>query len=152
VGVSQALGDTEGARASLAAAAAIPFIGPLAKVLRAVDRMGEGGEGARTRVEAAQQLGRTGEAAVRALHDIGPSQSIKIGDRTRFPDGLTPTTLSEVKNVQSLSYTSQLRDYAAFARQEGLAFDLYVRQGAHLSGPLQEAIRSGAINLRFIPQ
>jgi hypothetical protein len=62
VGVSQALGDTEGARASLAAAAAIPFIGPLAKVLRAVDRMGEGGEGARTRVEAAQQLGRTGEA------------------------------------------------------------------------------------------
>jgi hypothetical protein len=48
VGVSQALGDTEGARASLAAAAAIPFIGPLAKVLRAVDRMGEGDGRGRT--------------------------------------------------------------------------------------------------------
>jgi nucleotide-binding universal stress UspA family protein len=126
-------------------------IGPLAKVLRAVDRMGEGGEGARTRVEAAQQLGRTGEAAVRALHDIGPSQSIKIGDRTRFPDGLTPTTLSEVKNVQSLSYTSQLRDYAAFARQEGLTFNLYVRPGAHLSRPLLDARAAGHVNILEIP-
>lgn len=106
---------------------------------------------ARGGTTAARQIGRAGEAAVRAAHDIGPSRAITIGGRTRIPDGLTSTTLSEVKNVQSLSYTSQLRDYAAFAQQQGLSFDLYVRQGAQLSGPLQQAISSGAINLRFIP-
>jgi RHS repeat-associated protein len=108
------------------------------------------GSAARGATAAARQLGRAGEAAVRAAHDIGPSQAIKIGGRTRFPDGLTSTTLSEVKNVQSLSYTSQLRDYAAFARQEGLTFNLYVRPGAQLSQPLLDA-RAGRVNILEIP-
>lgn len=88
------------------------------------------------------------------MHDIGPSRAIRIGGRTRIPDGINvgTKTISEVKNVQSLSFTSQLRDYAAWAQQEGFTFNLYVREGTELSGPLEQAIRSGAINLRFIPQ
>jgi RHS repeat-associated protein len=102
----------------------------------------------------ARRLGRAGEDAVRAAYDIGPRGSIRVGGRTRYPDGLNEQarTISEVKNVESLNLTRQLRDYAAYARDQGLRFDLYVRQGAALSRPLQEAIRSGQINLIPIPR
>jgi hypothetical protein len=73
------------------------------------------------------------------------------GIRTRFPDQLTSTTLTEVKNVQSLSFTKQLRDYSAFAQQNGLQFNLYVRPTTTLSGPLQSAVSNGEINLFLIP-
>jgi hypothetical protein len=57
-----------------------------------------------------------------------------------------------VKNVGSLSYTNQLRDFAAYARANpGWTFDLYVRPTTQLSGPLQQAIANGDIALRFIP-
>ncbi|MHB1844959.1 MAG: RHS repeat-associated core domain-containing protein, partial [Deltaproteobacteria bacterium] len=74
------------------------------------------------------RIGQAGEEAVRASVDIGPKVRIKIAPgRYRIPDGLTSNALSEVKNVQSLSFTQQLRDYARFAQQKGLQFDLYVR-------------------------
>ena len=58
----------------------------------------------------------------------------------------------EVKNVSSLSYTSQLRDFAAYAKQEGLQFNLYVRGSTQLSEPLREAVKNGTINLiRSLP-
>jgi len=56
-----------------------------------------------------------------------------------------------VKNVGSLSYTQQLRDYAQFAGETGLRFDLYVRPGARLSGPLLDAQAAGAVNILEIP-
>jgi hypothetical protein len=57
-----------------------------------------------------------------------------------------------VKNVSSLSYSSQLRDFAAYAQQEGLAFNLYVRGSTTLSGPLQAAVDNGTITLiRSLP-
>jgi RHS repeat-associated protein len=142
------------------AAATLPIVpggaGAALKAARAVEKIDDLGDSAtlaaRGGTAAARQIGRAGEAAVRAVEDIGPSRAITIGGRTRIPDGLTSTTLSEVKNVQSLSYTSQLRSYAAFAQQQGLAFNLYVRQDTRLSGPLLEAVSSGAINLKFIPR
>jgi hypothetical protein len=102
---------------------------------------------------AAVRLGQTGEAAVRAAYDIGPATKIVVNGAERIPDGLNLTTnvLSEVKNVGSLSYTQQLRDFAQYAGENGLRFDLYVRPGAELSGPLQQAVASGEINLLFIP-
>lgn len=59
--------------------------------------------------------------------------------------------LSEVKNVSSLSFTRQLRDFADFAQQTGRQFDLYVRRSTRLSGPLKDAVQEGRINLLFIP-
>jgi hypothetical protein len=56
-----------------------------------------------------------------------------------------------------MSYTQQLRDFATYASQNGLRFDLWVRPttqmsaGTQMSGPLVEAIEAGVINLRFIP-
>ncbi|MBA5689970.1 NBR1-Ig-like domain-containing protein [Rugamonas apoptosis] len=95
----------------------------------------------------AGQLGREGEAAVRALYNIGEKEAILINGRTRIPDGLTQEALSEVKNVQSLSATSQLRDYLQYAESNGLRFDLYTRPDTKLSGPLQQLIMDGRINL-----
>jgi pyruvate/2-oxoglutarate dehydrogenase complex dihydrolipoamide acyltransferase (E2) component len=100
---------------------------------------------------AAVRTGQAGEAAVRAAFDIGEKVPIQIAGRTRIPDGLTSTVLSEVKNVQSLSYTQQLRDFAEYASQNDLRFDLYVRSTTQLSGPLAQEVANGAINLRFIP-
>jgi RHS repeat-associated protein len=100
---------------------------------------------------AAVKLGREGEAAVRAAVDIGPKESFKIAGRTRIPDGMTESVLSEVKNVKALSYTQQLRDYAQYAASTGREFNLYVRPGAKLSAPLRAAESSGAINILEIP-
>ncbi len=72
---------------------------------------------------------------------------------TRFPDEFDKDLkiLTEVKNVQSLSYTQQLRDYAAFTRQNGGTFNLYVRPSTSYSGPLQQTIDNEEIILHYIP-
>jgi len=59
--------------------------------------------------------------------------------------------IGEVKNVGSLSYTKQLRDFAAYAQQQGYTFELWVRPSTQLSGPLQQAVKFGRITLRFLP-
>ena len=59
--------------------------------------------------------------------------------------------LSEVKNVKSLSYTQQLRDFAAHASSNKLDFHLWVRPTTQLSGPLGLDVANGTIKLRFIP-
>lgn len=99
----------------------------------------------------AVRLGQAGEDAVRAAYNIGDKVPIRVAGRGRIPDGVTPTTVSEVKNVASLSYTQQLRDFAQYAQRTGRSFDLYVRPTTRLSGPLQDAVASGSVNLRFIP-
>lgn len=70
-----------------------------------------------------------------------------------MPDALNHATrtLSEVKNVGRLSYTNQLRDFAAYANSNGYTFELFVRPTTQLSGPLQQAISNGEIVLRVLP-
>lgn len=97
------------------------------------------------------RVGQAGEAAVRSVEDIGEKVLIRVGGRDRIPDGLTRTVLSEVKNVSSLSYTQQLRDFATYASQNGLRFDLWVRPTTRLSGPLAQEVANETINLRYIP-
>lgn len=98
-------------------------------------------------------VGKAGEAAVRATGMIGPkpNMAIEMSGRLRIPDGLTNTVLSEVKNVQRLSFTQQLRDYLAFAEEHGLRFDLWYRPGAHMSPRLEQAIAEGRVNPIPIP-
>jgi RHS repeat-associated protein len=130
--------------AALSAVAAVPGWGDAIKGGAMAGRATRGGL-------SSVRLGQAGEAAVRQAVDIGPATRITINGVTRIPDGLTSRTLSEVKNVSSLSYTRQLRDYSAFARKSGRQFDLYVRPDTEISGPLLKAVRSGEINLRLIP-
>ena len=113
---------------------------------------GANGAGAAKGGAAAVRTGQAGEAAVRGAFDIGPKEFIRINGRGRIPDGLTRTALSEVKNVESLSFTRQLRDFADYAKQTGRRFDLYVRPDTKLSPPLSDAVGDKLINLRQIPQ
>lgn len=96
----------------------------------------------------ARALGIAGEKAVGLS---GAKTAIKVGGRTRIPDALTRRTLTEVKNVKSLSFTRQLRDFHSFSQQTGRQFILYTRPGTTLSGPLRNAINQGTITHRFIP-
>jgi hypothetical protein len=96
-------------------------------------------------------LGQAGEAAVRATIDIGPKTAIQIGGRSRTPDGVLPSVLSELKNTKSLSLTQQLRDLSTYARQNSLRFDLYTRPGAQLSRPLRAAEEAGDVRITEIP-
>jgi Restriction endonuclease fold toxin 7 len=88
-----------------------------------------------------------GEAAVRAVVDIGPKVAIFIAGRTRIPDGIVDGVLTEIENVAFLSFTQQLRDYAAFASANGLRFELWVPATTQLSGPLAREVASRAITL-----
>jgi len=99
----------------------------------------------------ARRLGSEGEQAVRSKYDIGPKVQIRVNGKTYVPDGLKADALSEVKNVAKLNYTQQLRAFAQFAKDNGLRFDLYVRPGAELSGPLEEAIANKLVNPLPIP-
>jgi RHS repeat-associated protein len=103
---------------------------------------------AKTGAQTAYQLGRAGEEAVGTL---GPKTRILVDGRIRIPDALTRTTLTEVKNVKSLSLTRQLRDFSTFSQQTGRQFMLYTRPNTVLSAPLQQAIDNGLIIQKFIP-
>jgi hypothetical protein len=87
-------------------------------------------------------------------YDIGEKATRVVNGNKRIFDGLNDLAVTEVKNVKSQAYTQQLKDSATYAQQSGIRFDLYVGGGANptkLSGPLQDAVASGQINLRFIP-
>lgn len=58
------------------------------------------------------------------MYDIGDKVRIFVNGKVRIPDGLTPETLNEVKNVAYQSFGSQLVDFASYAQNAGLGFDL----------------------------
>ncbi|WP_169582870.1 polymorphic toxin-type HINT domain-containing protein [Microbacterium thalassium] len=103
----------------------------------------------------------TGMAGVRATGQVGETMAGIVKNTARIPsasgraayripDELNSSVLGEVKNVGRLNYTSQLRDFAAYARQEGLAFTLYTRGSTTFSSTLQAEITSGRILLDTI--
>ncbi len=81
----------------------------------------------------------------------GNKTKIAINGRNRIPDALADDLLIEVENVKDLSCSRQLRDFADYASQNGLTYELFVRPDTKLTGPLLEAIRDGDIVLKYIP-
>ena len=70
-------------------------------------------------------IGKTGERL--AGIDQSAKNPIKVNGRTRIPDALTDTTLTEVKNVRYISNTRQLRDFATYAKSTGRSLELWIR-------------------------
>ncbi|MCP5206967.1 MAG: hypothetical protein H7A01_07175 [Hahellaceae bacterium] len=100
-----------------------------------------------------------GEIKVRELYDIGPKggpggriKSINGLAEFRVPDGINRRegTISEIKNVGKQDWTDQLDDYAAYAQQEGLKFNLYLREGAEVLPSLQDAVDKSEGVLKII--
>lgn len=107
---------------------------------------------------------------------VGRTEMLGV-DPVELPDSTDLTVDLQLDSLQRLEVTAWMADRGvdvdqlstgrprtvqearallevATGRRNGLRFDLYVRGGANmttLSGPLQDAITSGQINLRFIP-
>lgn len=118
-----------------------------AAAISAVGKIGVGGK-------AANQLGQAGEAAVRGSNEIGPATAFVVNGRNRIADGYNEAvrTISEVKNVAYQYYSTQLKDYVAFAQDQGLQFQLFLRNPNAISPQLRQAVDSGLVKLGVIPK
>ena len=68
----------------------------------------------------------------------------------RIPDGFNEATrvISEIKNYsRTVSYTAQLRDYVTWAQSQSPPFKIHLYTNAPLSGPLQQVVDSGIIQV-----
>ncbi len=99
----------------------------------------------------ARTLGKEGEKAVGTLGAKTRIPSLTGTAKYRIPDKLTSTTLTEVKNVKSLSLTRQLKDFNIYSMQNGLQFQLYTRPTTTFSAPLKSLIDQGSIIVKTIP-
>jgi hypothetical protein len=103
---------------------------------------------------AVRALGTDGEAAANIIKNTERIESASGTANYRIPDVLDHdlNIIGEVKNVGSLSYTNQLRDFSSYAQANGYTFQLMVRSTTQLSGPLQQAVNAGDIMLlRTLP-
>ena len=82
-------------------------------------------------------MGQAGERM--AGIDQSAKQSIQVNGRTRIPDALTETTLTEVKNVKYISNTQQLRDFATYANATGRSLELWVRPTTRVARTVVDA-------------
>ena len=95
------------------------------------------------------ELGKAGEKAAGIEKN---TKTISMNGRNRIPDGYDPNMwVQEVKNVKTQSLTSQLKDDFIFAFQNNLKMELYVRQTTHLTKPLQNAIKTFGVIVRYLP-
>jgi RHS repeat-associated protein len=101
----------------------------------------------------ARRLGNAGENAANIIKNTERIPSLTGTANYRIPDVLDRAVgvIGEVKNVQNLSYTSQIRDFVSYGQQAGLRFELIVRPTTQITAPLQEAVSQGNIFLRFLP-
>ena len=75
---------------------------------------------------------------------------ISIDSRYRIPDGYDSRRriISEIKNYSgTVSYTAQLRDYVTWAQSQSPPFKIHLYTNAPLSGPLQQVVDSGIIQV-----
>jgi len=92
---------------------------------------------------------KKGREMQKTLKGYDNTRSIKINTRTRIPDKLTGKVIGEAKYVKYQSYTSQLKDYLAFAGKAELKMHLVATKTTKLSGPLQSLIDKGLIVLKY---
>jgi RHS repeat-associated protein len=95
--------------------------------------------------------GVEGEAAVGISGSKETIPSLTGTAKFRVPDRLTPITLDEVKNVQRLSYTRQIKDFRLFSQVTNRQFTIFVRPTTTFSGPLRKLIEEGTIFTQNIP-
>jgi len=81
-----------------------------------------------------QSMGQNGEILAGIVKNTQRIPSVLDPSRYRIPDQLlrSQRLISEVKNVANLSFTRQIRDYMAYAQQEGCTFELFVRETTRL--------------------
>ncbi len=109
------------------------------------------GAAAKAGVTANRAAGLMAESAVGVLGQGRRVPSLSGTAAYRVADQLTPTTLTEVKNVGRLSLTNQLSDFVSYSQSTNRAFMLYTRPTTQISKPLQNLIDAGTIIHKPIP-
>jgi RHS repeat-associated protein len=107
--------------------------------------------GAELAIANARRLGAIGENIVREAYEIGEKVAVRIDGKLRFPDGLTPNKVNEVKNVAKLNATAQIKAYANFATDSGRDLTVYTRQNTVISGAIADMIRNGDLTIIRVP-
>jgi RHS repeat-associated protein len=139
---------------------AVVLASPPAKAVKALSKGAKGAKGAIETIETvaqsgthlARRLGNAGEETVRQAFDIGLKTRIEISpNKFRFPDGLKPNEVNEVKNVARLNATAQIRDYANFAIERDRDLRIFVRQDTKLSGTIETMIQRGNLTIIRVP-
>ncbi len=102
-----------------------------------------------------RDLGRAGEEAAKIAKNTERIRSLTRTANYRVPDVLDRQirkVIGDVKNVRYLRLTNQLKDFLAYADQERLTVELYVRQdaGTKLSATLQDLAAQGKITIKRI--
>ena len=93
------------------------------------------------------KVGQIGEKLAKIVKN---NTKYKINGRWRIPDGTTSKFVQEVKNVKSLSLTSQLKDSIQLASSMGKRLQLFIRPNTYLSGPLRQAIRRYNVKITYL--
>lgn len=104
-----------------------------------------------TGTQLARTLGAEGEEAVGIVGAKTRIPSLTGTATYRIPDRLTALTLEEVKNVQRLGLTNQIKDFNLFSQQTGRQFIIYTRSNTTYTAPMQNLINQGQVVLKNIP-
>ena len=105
-------------------------------------------QAAASKMQQVAEKGKAGELASGIVKNTSHIPSLTGTAAYRIPDGLDTGAriLSEIKNYSgTLSYTSQLKDFVMWSQANG--YQMYLYTNAKLTGPLQQVVDSGLIQL-----
>jgi RHS repeat-associated protein len=131
-------------RGAAVATVLIPFVGGKA--------LGEGAE-ATARIVGNAIAGARFEKAVLASFGLADATKTRIPSLSgtaayRVPDGFTSRSIIEVKGVARLGATNQIKDFAAFAKENGQQFILVVRKDTVLTKELEKMASDGLVQIQ----
>ena len=113
---------------------------------QAANNLAPASQTAASKMQDVAAKGKAGEALSGLTKNTTHIPSLTGTASYRIPDGLTDTGLAEVKNYSgTLSYTNQLKDFVLYSQDKVIKMHLYTN--AHLTGPLQQAVDSGLIQI-----
>ena len=115
---------------------------------QAVNNLEPAAQAATSKMQDVAAKGKAGEALSGIVKNTVHIPSLTGTASYRIPDGLDECMkiLSEVKNYSGiLSYTNQLKDFVMWSQANGYQMRLYTN--AELSGPLQQLVDNGIIQL-----
>jgi len=120
---------------------------PVARSSKAVVAKRTGADATAT----ARKLGREGESSAKIVKNKRRIPSSSGTAAYRIPDELNASVLGEVKNVKSLGWSSQLRDFYDYALDQSLEFKLYVRPSTVFRGQLDQLHQAGRVTRVDVP-
>ena len=105
-------------------------------------------------MERIRQLGQLGEKLANIKKNTAHIVSLSNTAKYRIPDILDKSLkiIGDVKYVNKLSLTKQLKDYLLFAEKYGYKFVLYVKPETRLTTTLKQLVDAGRIVVVFITE